>query len=76
MLDVPRLRGVAVPGRSSVRLDLGSIVPRRGDLALHVVTQRGRLATSVVASYDDLAARPAQRGVAPRPARAGHRTTC
>jgi hypothetical protein len=54
--DVPRLRGVAVPGRSSVRLDLGSIVPRRGDLALHVVTQRGRLATSVVASYDDLRA--------------------
>lgn len=56
--DVPRLRGVAVPGRSSVRLDLGSIVPRRGILALHVVTQRGRLATSVVASYDDLSAAP------------------
>jgi hypothetical protein len=57
-LDVPRLRGIAVPGRSSVRLELGSIVPRRGDLALHVVTQRGRLATSVVASYDDLSAPP------------------
>jgi hypothetical protein len=73
VLDVPRLRGVAVPGRSSVRLDLGSIVPRRGDLALHVVTQRGRLATSVVASYDALgAARPSAEWLPGQPEPARH----
>jgi len=62
--DVPRLRGVAVPGRSSVRLDLGSVVPQRGDLALHVVTQRGRLATSVVTTNDDLAGPPSTEWLA------------
>ncbi len=55
-IDVPRLRGVSVPGRSSVRLDLGSVTPRRGELALHVLTSRGRLAASVSDTYDELGA--------------------
>ena len=53
-VDVPKLRGVSVPGHSSVRLDLGQVAPRRGELALHVVTSRGRLGTSVMDSSDEL----------------------
>ncbi|GAA2135157.1 hypothetical protein GCM10009844_00120 [Nocardioides koreensis] len=53
-VDVPRLRGVSVPGHSSVRLDLGAVAPRRGELALQVVTSRGRLAYSVLDSSDEL----------------------
>ena len=48
VIDVPRLRGVSVPGHGSVRLDLGQVVPRRDELAMHVVTSRGRLAASVL----------------------------
>jgi hypothetical protein len=55
-LDVPRLRGVAVPGRSSVRLDLAAVAPRRGELTLRVATSRGRLAASVLDSVDELGA--------------------
>ena len=53
-IDVPRLRGVSVPGHSSIRLDLGQVSPRRGELALHVVTSRGRLAATVLDSSDEL----------------------
>ena len=53
-VDVPRLRGVRVPGHSSLRLDLGEVAPRRGELALQVVTSRGRLAYSVLDSSDEL----------------------
>ncbi|MBB6629003.1 hypothetical protein H5V45_16880 [Nocardioides sp. KIGAM211] len=56
ILDVPRLRGVSVPGRSSVRLDLGAVSPRRGELAIHVVTSRGRLSATVLDTYDELGA--------------------
>jgi hypothetical protein len=55
-LDVPALRGVTVPGGSSATFDLGAIVPRRGDLALEVVTGRGRLSAQVVDRYDELGA--------------------
>lgn len=48
VIDVPRLRGVSVPGHGSVRLDLGQVIPRRDELAMHVVTSRGRLAASVL----------------------------
>jgi hypothetical protein len=54
-LDVRRLRGVAVPGRGSVRLDL-AVAPRRGELTLRVATARGRLAASVLDSVDELGA--------------------
>jgi hypothetical protein len=46
-LDVPALRGIAVEGRSHVRIDLGEVVPSTADLALHVVVQRGQLAVAV-----------------------------
>jgi Family of unknown function (DUF5719) len=54
VIDVPHLRGVRVPGHESVRLDLGQVVPRRAELALHVLTSRGRLAASVLDSADEL----------------------
>jgi hypothetical protein len=46
-LDIPALRGIAVEGHSHVRLDLGAVVPRTGDLALHAVVQRGQLGIAV-----------------------------
>jgi len=46
-LDVPALRGIAVEGGSHVQVDLGSVVPRTGDLALHVIVQRGQLGVAV-----------------------------
>lgn len=55
-LDVPELRGLTVPGGSSATFDLAAIVPRRGELALEVVTSRGRLAARVVDRYDELGA--------------------
>ncbi len=55
-IDVPRLRGVAVRGHGSVRLDLGAVAPRRGELTLRVVTARGRLASTVLDSVDELGA--------------------
>jgi hypothetical protein len=54
--DVPALRGVSVPGQSTTQLDLGQIVPRRGELSVEVHTSRGRLAVHVVDSYDELGA--------------------
>jgi hypothetical protein len=56
ILDVPALRGVSVPGHSSQQLDLGQLVPRRGELSLEVHTGRGRLAVHVLDSYDELGA--------------------
>lgn len=54
LVDVPRLRGVSVPGHSSIELDLGKVAPRRGELALHVLSVRGRIAASVLDSSDEL----------------------
>ena len=56
VLDVGPLRGVSVPGNTSVQLDLGQIVPNRAELSLKVHTSRGRLAAHVVDSYDELGA--------------------
>ncbi|HET9422030.1 MAG TPA: DUF5719 family protein [Nocardioides sp.] len=53
-VDAPALRGVAVPGRSVVHIDLAERVPRRDDLALHVTTTRGRVSAAVVDTYDEL----------------------
>jgi uncharacterized protein DUF5719 len=55
-VDAPALRGVAVPGRSIVRINLAERVPRRDDLALHVTTTRGRVSASVRDTYDELGA--------------------
>ena len=52
VVDAPQLRGVSVPGGTSVRLDLGEVVPSTDDLALEVVTTRGRIGATVRDSYD------------------------
>ena len=54
IVEVPALRGVSVPGHSSVQLDLGQVAPNRAELSLEVHTSRGRLAVHVVDSYDQL----------------------
>jgi len=58
-LDVPDVRGVRVPGRSSVVLDLARIIPRRTELAVQVVVSRGRLVSSVWDTVDALDGGPA-----------------
>jgi uncharacterized protein DUF5719 len=58
VVDAPRLRGVSVPGGESVRLDLGSIVPRPDELALEVVTARGRLGASLLDQVDRVGSAP------------------
>jgi hypothetical protein len=47
-VDAPTLRGVTVPGGTSESLDLSEVVPRRGELAVHVEISRGRLGATVV----------------------------
>lgn len=53
-LDVPELLGVSVPGGESVLLDLGAVIPRRGELMAQVTTSRGRLGVDVADSVDEL----------------------
>jgi len=55
-VDAEALRGVAVPGRSVVRIDLAQRVPHSGDLALHLTTSRGRVSAAVLDRYDELGA--------------------
>jgi hypothetical protein len=57
-LDVAGFRGLRVPGRSALALDLSEQVPRRTELGLHVQVSRGRLATSVRDSTDRLGTGP------------------
>lgn len=52
------LRGVAVPGRSVVRIDLAERMPRRDELTLHVRTTRGRVTASIVDTYSELGRGP------------------
>jgi len=67
-LDVPDVRGVRVPGRSSIELDLARIVPRRTELAVRVVVSRGRLTSSVWDTVDELGEGPAASDwVGPQP---------
>ena len=54
VLDVPALHGVSVPGHGTSQLDLGQVVPRRGELSLEVHTSRGRLAVHVVDAFNEL----------------------
>lgn len=46
------LRGVSVAGGSTARIDLGAEIPQREELALHVTTDRGRLAATVLDALD------------------------
>lgn len=59
VVDVPRLRGVSVPGGSSVRLDLSSVVPRTDELALEVVAARGRVGATLLDRVDKVGSAPA-----------------
>ncbi len=56
LVEVPELRGLAVPGRSSVEVDLARTIPRRDDLTLRVRTTRGRVTASVRDTVDELGA--------------------
>jgi Family of unknown function (DUF5719) len=53
-VDAPSLRGITVPGASSLRLDLAREIPVRGELSAHVVVSRGRLGVFAADSYDQL----------------------
>lgn len=57
-VDAPTLRGVTVPGQDSLRLRLGEVMPRRGELALRVVVSRGRLSASLLDQIPALGALP------------------
>ena len=58
-IDVPGLRGISLPGGETEQIDLGSVVPRRGELLLQVVVSRGRLGAGLVDEIPSLGARPA-----------------
>ncbi len=58
-IDVPGLRGISLPGGETDRIDLGGVVPRRGELLLHVVVSRGRLGAGLVDEIPSIGARPA-----------------
>lgn len=64
-LDVPALRGVTVPGGESQVLDLAELLPRRSELAIHVVVSRGRMAASAWDEIPPLGSRPAAGGWLP-----------
>ncbi|GAA4696066.1 DUF5719 family protein [Nocardioides conyzicola] len=61
VVDAPRLRGVSVPGGSTVRLDLSALVPRTDELTLEVVTARGRIGASLLDRYDRIGSAPASQ---------------
>jgi hypothetical protein len=56
IIDVPALRGVSVAGLDTVRVDLATTIPRRDELAIRVTSARGRVAASVLDSFDELGA--------------------
>ncbi len=58
-IDVPGLRGISLPGGQTQQLDLGSVVPRRGELLLSVVVSRGRLGAALVDELPSIGARDA-----------------
>ncbi len=53
-VDAPKLRGLTVPGGGAVRVDLGRTIPRRDELALRVLTSRGRVLADVRGRLDRL----------------------
>ncbi len=54
IVDAPELRGVAVPSHGVVRINLATTIPRRDELALQVMTSRGRVFATVRDRYDQL----------------------
>ncbi|MDQ4053867.1 MAG: DUF5719 family protein [Actinomycetota bacterium] len=61
VIDAPELRGVAVPARGVVRIDLATTIPRRDELTLRVTTSRGRVSATMRDHYDQLGAGAAAR---------------
>jgi hypothetical protein len=53
-VEAPSLRGITVPGGSSLRVNLAREIPLRGELSAEVVVSRGRLGVFVVDTYDEL----------------------
>lgn len=53
-VDAPSLRGITVPGGSSLRVDLAREIPLRGELSAHVSVSRGRLGVFAADSFDQL----------------------
>lgn len=47
VVNVPGLRGVAVPGGSTRTIDLASLMPQGGSLAIHAVVVRGQVGIAV-----------------------------
>ncbi len=60
-VEADDLVGVVVPGGETVRVDLAAQVPRRDELALRVVTTRGRVAASLSDTVDRLGRSAATR---------------
>ena len=58
VVDAPALRGVSVPGGSTIRLDLSSVIPRTDELALEVVAARGRLGATLLDRIDRVGSAP------------------
>jgi hypothetical protein len=58
-INVGGLRGISLPGGQTQQLDLGSVVPRRGELLLNVVVSRGRLGAALVDEIPSIGARDA-----------------
>ncbi|MFC7493852.1 MULTISPECIES: DUF5719 family protein [unclassified Nocardioides] len=52
VVDAPRLRGVSVPGGTTVRLDLAELIPRTDELALEVLAARGRIGATLLDRFD------------------------
>ncbi|MFN8193596.1 MAG: DUF5719 family protein [Nocardioidaceae bacterium] len=46
IVAAPELRGIRIPGRTSVTVDLAARIPRRGDIAVEVAVSRGRAAVT------------------------------
>ena len=61
IVDAPELRGVAVPAQGVVRINLATTIPRRDELALQVMTSRGRVVATIRDRYDQLGTGAAAR---------------
>ncbi len=60
VLDVPDLRGLRLPGRSAVRIDLAATVPRRVDVSVRVAISRGRAAVTALDQVGDIGGDPSR----------------
>lgn len=58
VVEAPGLRGISVAGRGSATFDLAQVLPRRDELTLEVVTNRGRVQPFVRDAVDELGSGP------------------